>query len=539
MNQEKTLERFIGHLLGALKIPYTTTYLKKYAISSPEENSLIAITDLLDLYHIPNLAVKLQPEQLPEIDLPALVQIKDGEDEDFVILQKFNNTQVTYYDLDKGIQEVGVQEFVQQWQGVTLLMAPDQNSGEPNYQENLKEEKGKQRDQWLGWGALAFTGIASVFYTTSHWVQPILILVSLVGLIASIVLLMNELGQKNTLIGKLCNINKATDCEAVTSSEQSKFLGWLSWAEIGAIYFTGFIFAVLLVASQQSFAQSLTILMLVSALTVPYTFFSVYQQAFVIKKWCTLCLIVQAVIVVNFGLLLASTSFQLTNISVPAILTLASVFGVVVGAWLSLRNRFFNPNTSAGELKYLKFVRNNQIFNAFLKTAPTHYFTPLPYDISLGNRDASTKIIMVSNPKCGPCAHAHEEFVHMLKYYGEHVEFIVRFIPHYYQPSSEVNTIIRHLMALRHSEHIEQALTDWYASKRYAEWSVKYPVKDLVEKNALADYHNWVNQNGIESTPTIFVNGRKLPFPYLPEHLGYQLKNIIEQEEAALSVVEG
>jgi len=113
------------------------------------------------------------------------------------------------------------------------------------------------------------------------------------------------------LTDKLCHLNKATNCNTVLNDKASKVFGWFGWADVGFVYFTGGFLFLLLNLNE----QSLSLLAILSALSVPYPLFSIYYQGFVLKKWCPMCLGIQLILIIEFILLLplfSQFSFALT-----------------------------------------------------------------------------------------------------------------------------------------------------------------------------------------------------------------------------------
>ena len=87
-----------------------------------------------------------------------------------------------------------------------------------------------------------------------------------------------------------------------------------------------------------------------------------------------------------------------------------------------------------------------------------------------------------------------------------------------YDPSSNV---VKHLLAINQSGdkiYTLQALDDWYLSdkKDFQKFANKYPMNCELkqQEEKIEAMSNWCKEAEIISTPTIFVNGRKLPESY-------------------------
>ena len=90
--------------------------------------------------------------------------------------------------------------------------------------------------------------------------------------------------------------------------------------------------------------------------------------------------------------------------------------------------------------------------------------------------------------------------------------------------------VSRHLMALNDTsgkEKVKQALHDWYEQKQknYEEWARVYPVH-LNEANffKLDKQNEWCQLAEVSATPTLLLNGYRLPQIYQLPDLKYMLQ---------------
>jgi hypothetical protein len=96
---------------------------------------------------------------------------------------------------------------------------------------------------------------------------------------------------------------------------------------------------------------------------------------------------------------------------------------------------------------------------------------------------------------------------------------------------NDINTpVSRHLMALNELPDkikVKQALHDWYEQKQknYETWAKVYPVQ-LVEANfhKLDKQKAWCQVAEINATPTLLLNGHRLPSLYRLPDLKYMLE---------------
>ena len=148
---------------------------------------------------------------------------------------------------------------------------------------------------------LCFAGV--LVFNTSYFsnLSSQLLLLTLfktAGLVTSILLLVQSIDSNNPLIQKLCKSNGSkTDCNAILSSKAAKLFNGLTWSEVGFFYFAG---TWLLLLFGSGWLLTWRVLFLLNAISLPYTFYSVYYQARIAKQWCILCCTVQAILWLEF-----------------------------------------------------------------------------------------------------------------------------------------------------------------------------------------------------------------------------------------------
>jgi hypothetical protein len=87
--------------------------------------------------------------------------------------------------------------------------------------------------------------------------------------------------------------------------------------------------------------------------------------------------------------------------------------------------------------------------------------------------------------------------------------------------TDRTNKPVKHLLAIAAKDDIqltEKALDDWYMAgkKDYEIFAAKYPMNgELKQQESKLDLMSkWCNDAEITATPTIFINGRRLPETY-------------------------
>ena len=515
MKYQKNLEQIVKQL----GVNVTENTLKTAFKFHPDYPSLSTLSDVLSEWKVDNLAVKISPQQLQEITFPAIAHIEDGRDGYFVLLQSFQNQQVSYWDSEKGDITETLELFTSKWQGVTLLLEKSEHSGEPDFEKLTRKETFGNIEKWIGFITLGLVGLGG-FAIAETWQNALLWLIVSLGTAVSTIILLGEYGIKSPTIEKLCHLNNQTNCDTVLASSGSKLFQHFSWAEVGFCYFVGTsIFTIITFLTKDY--SNLNTLTLVSMIALPYTIFSVYYQWQIVKKWCTLCLVIQGILVLEFLVLFINNSIEIPSFSSSYLLIISLLIPTAI--WFFVKPSLEKAGTVPNLERFvMTYKYNNEIFMNHLENqrAVSIGFSP----IILGNDDAPVLITMVSNPFCTPCAKAHEALDNLMANYTDclKVEFIFR-------GGKQANDVIKHICSLSNSQ-IHDALNNWYKTDNYEQWAAKYPTKITEQaENQFNSFADWSNHAQITHTPTFFINGKELVSPYTVQDLKYHVKMLAEQ----------
>lgn len=492
----------------------TQATVREALAAHPDFPSLLSMSDVLTEWQIDNTALQLNTvEQLRELPLPLIAHLhKQGGW--YVLVTNLQGDSLSYTDPTDGRIVEPVAEFEQKWSGVVLVAEADESAGEVDYATKRQQEVlDDLRGPFVLAGTLlvllaAMLNVAHVL-AAGDW---FLLATKTAGLVLSGLLVTKQLGSKNALADRLCRMGTKTNCDSVLNSPAAKLWGWLNWADIGLLYFAGGLCAVLAINMAPSVRSLLYGLAL---LALPYTVFSVYYQARVLRQWCPLCLGVQAVLLAEGTMAILHAGILPVEVKPYCILGVA--FLVPTLAWVLLKPLLVNrPRSRREHDELLRLKRNPDLFRALLTQQP-----PMPpvsndlHPILLGNPDAGHTITMVTNPYCGPCARTHKELEALLNRNDDVNAMIMFTCDGAEGPATQVAIQV---MALARHGKAALALRDWYesAEKNVDTWIKKYPVNaDGTDWLSVAERHtNWCRLANIQITPTLFVNGYQLPEVY-------------------------
>lgn len=362
-----------------------------------------------------------------------------------------------------------------------------------------------------------------------------IVLIKFVGTGATVLLLMYENDKSNAFVKEMCGTGTKTNCDSILSSKVSKILG-ISWGEIGFFYFAAT--TALILFPGIPFVDKTIWLSLLNITAVPYTLFSVYYQWRIAKQWCRLCLTVQAVLlleliwsILNFWTV-SHPSFYNYFLQSPFINIVSPILilGTIIITWYGIKPALVKArNADLYESAYKRLQYNPEIFHGLLHQqfkAPDGW---QDLGINVGNPTATNTIIKVCNPYCGPCAKAHLQLEQILER-NEDVKLKIIFTATNNEHDNSA-VVVKHLLRIAaegNPAKTQKSLDYWYSAenKDYQAFAKKYPLsKDyFATENQVDAMSKWCTEAEITFTPTIFVNGFRLPENYNVE----ELKNIFD-----------
>ncbi|WP_316786353.1 cysteine peptidase family C39 domain-containing protein [Pedobacter frigiditerrae] len=505
-----------GMLLKVLGVKVSQGTLTDKIENHPSFPSILAVGNILTEFNVPHTILNWSKENfhLQNCLFPFIAHSK-ANGGTFVLVHNIENGEVFISDEKKKDQKIAENQFLKSWSGSLLYAEADTDSGEKNYQLKQIQNNLQQLKVPMLVTIILIAILTGFNLNIYNWGYYLILLLKIVGLASSILLLTYSIDANNPLVQNLCSLGKKNNCNAILKSEAAKVTSWLSWSEVGFFYFAGSFLSLLFLPS------SLSLLFWLNILCLPYTLWSIHYQ-YIHKNWCVLCCTVQVVLWLEILTLFLGFGFFALNpqaFIIPSLYLLSLYFIAPVLIWYILKPILLK----ASEYRVLKnqlnkFKYNSQLFNQAL-TSQARY--AVPDDLMptvLGNPIAETIITMVSNPFCGPCAKAHETLEKLLDNRDDiRLKIVFATADH---DNDEKTKIARHIAALNLTNNatlVEKALNDWYAlrEKKYDVWARDYHVEINEQVNNISKRQKqWCDLAEITVTPTILINGYKLPEPY-------------------------
>ncbi|RYY36109.1 MAG: hypothetical protein EOP46_07600 [Sphingobacteriaceae bacterium] len=503
-----------------LKIQVSRNSVDDELFKHPSYPSLLAVSDVLHNWRVPNGAYGVTYEQLSEVDFPYLAALNTNE---FVIVTHSNAETFTVI-TDAGNKIYKTDEFKTLYSGSILVAQTEPESGETDYRTKYRQELLESLRKPLI--ATGFLLVVAALLINSSYFQAIslstawLTVCKSAGLLVTILLLIQSVDSNNPLIQKLCSSGDKNNCNAILSSSAAKITAELSWSEAGFFYFAGTWLAVLFNSTNIGVMHVLAIL---NVIALPYTFYSVYYQWRVAKQWCLFCCCVQILLWFEF---IGFIPFLTINVFPVGLqwLNIVSAMSIPLLVWGFVKPLFLQARQIQPLKQQLRqFKYNQDYFEKTIAESPKYTLPGEEYTILLGNREAENIITIVSNPYCEPCSSAHKALDEWIDKRDD-IKLQVVFAAN----DDSKSKVARHILALKENdgdEAVKHALSNWYGQsiKNLDDWIKRYPVQYDADSNAkaLSTQNEWCELVEITSTPTIFVNGRRLPQPYRAEDIKY------------------
>lgn len=494
----------------------TLTTLSDTLEQHPDYPSLLSLGDTLDRYHIENAALRIDAEQLALLQVPYIAHLRTHGGTFVLVESATDETFIYRNEKGKRITETR-EDFLKKWSGVVFIAEPTEASGEKDYAAKRKKEQLESLRWPLIIAGFALLTIAGIFQSP-NLSSGLLLGLKAIGVLLTALLLSVQYGKPNDFTDSLCHLNNHTDCNHILTSPAAKITPWLGWSEVGFFYFMGGWISLTLNPSPNG--EGFNILVILSMLALPYTFWSIWYQWRVAKQWCPLCVTVQVVIWVECLSSLLTLKgeinmFSLWGRTLAGLGGLAVAFVLPILLWLIIKPLLQKSQEAErwrGELR--RFKNNPAIFNALL--AKQKQMPPVPADLEpiiLGNPAAEHTITMVTNPYCGPCAKAHVQLEEVLAENPQVKAQIVFTVCH--DSDGRKTKVAKHMMALGAThKKLEDGIAAWYAQakKDYDTWAKAYPADTSnIPENVIAAHCAWTQKADIQATPTFFVNGYEVP----------------------------
>jgi uncharacterized membrane protein len=491
----------------------------------PDYPNLLALNDVLNYFGIESGAYRIESNELPNVPLPFIAHTtKPGAE--FMLVTLLDQEKVIVTDQNSKNYRLSIGDFKAMFNNVVL--AVDNSGRNIPIKKTILHLSTEGTRSIIGLSLLAMLIVVSIIIALPNlngWRPFVAILCKTAGLIVSVLLLIQSIDRNNPLVQTLCSGGGKTNCNAIITSKAANVFEGLSWSEVGFFYFAGTWLALLFGGGSLALFQVLAVLNIFS---LPYTFYSIYYQARVAKQWCVFCCMVQALLWLEFIPMIGFLSSPFQPLSFTALVGLLICLAAPIATWLLIKPLFLDTQkvkSLKNELRKLKY--NSDLFKSLLKEQPKYAMPADNWSIVLGNVEAENVITMVSNPYCQPCAATHHYLDQWLNHNSD-IQLRLVFTGNNKNEDAKTS-VTRHLMALNElpdKRKVKHALHDWYGQKQkdYNAWAKAHPVTlDETKYYKLEKQQEWCMMAEVKATPTLMINGYRLPEVYRIQDIKYLL----------------
>lgn len=526
--REKEVLLVFRHLLKLFDVPVSCSSLNEYWQAHPDYLSMVFFADACEKYKINYAALEVSRADLGKNGFPFITHLVN-EGGHFVVVEDINKEtqEITYYHPSKGYVTGPLKDFLEHWSGSVFYALPNDQSGEPHYfRKRVKEIVGRQAYPLFGIILFLLLG-NSLFLIHPILAQPFLLLlgVKIAGLFICITLLHHELIGENRISQAVCRNGKYTSCDEVLQSPASHLWG-ISMSDLGFVYFSGGVISLIFSLFLNIQSVTLTVLFILTLCTIPYAWFSVYYQLIKIRKVCPFCMSVIATLVLEWIVVFSHwKAMEMGYTSWWLLFPLGCMLWVVCG-WIIVKPVIQKAKDGTTyKYKYLRLKKNPHIFNASLEKKNATDMDIIENELRIGNPDATTTITYVINTHCAPCARMHRRIHSIVEDFGKDICVVVRFMP---ANNNRQETLF--LIRLYHSQGasvFSEALHEWFQHKNYNQLVQQYSeVKEYALENELIQHWTkWFDKEDISSTPTLFLNDKKIDQEYDIDDIYWLVQN--------------
>ncbi|WP_143256159.1 vitamin K epoxide reductase family protein [Alistipes sp. An31A] len=307
----------------------------------------------------------------------------------------------------------------------------------------------------------------------------------------------------------LLRLGKHADCNAVFQSAGAKLFGWISLGELSLAYFATSLFWGLFLAENPA-----ALFRWLDVLAIPFVVYSLGWQIRH-RRWCTLCLAIDAVLLADFGVEL----FFGPDKVVERGLWIDVAGYCVVFACMALGiRRSVTQAEMAVEMPRLLALREHLLSDSDLfelqlarcreEPGRSGSASPLHNGVESGRT-----VTVVMNPSCPKCARVHRQ-LGLLGDCRVELLFAVNDGDHL---SNDAALLIITTWITKGWAEADRQIGIWYER-------LEMIVRTKIHPQAISilqAHRSYCQAVGIEGTPTVLVDNRRLPDTYDVEDLKY------------------
>jgi hypothetical protein len=483
-----------------------SNFCKEEITTHPDYPSLVSLTDFFASGGLSFRAVQANASFINEFQYPLLAHVKQPDVERMQILK----------DPREWEKEEDLKKY---WSGIVIY--PEN----PTRWRHPRNNEYRQRNE-IRQFCLAICSLCVIaLFVASIFQHPALLTIlfgclSLVGLTISLIIFGMELGFENQVAKQLCNAVDERGCETVLKSSIGKGIAGVSPADLSLCFFaTQFILYL-----SCRLCPPLILANFVFAFPgEAFAVWSIALQGIILRKWCTLCLLISA-------LLTAQTAISLITLrSLPSLFSVSLFIGIFsFSALLSLMIKQLHISNRQNQLQKAelkKWKMDGELFKSLWRQQLSADQSIWENDLILGEAQTPIRFTVACNPYCRPCARTHAQMDQLLDRFGHKLHIQLRLVFDAEKIADKrtiaAKAILQAAKTLTPGADLRDMLAQWFEWMDYDRWMEKWrPDKNIDAEQQIQRHMQWIRNNEIVYTPTLILNGRRVPNRYSVDDIG-------------------
>ena len=477
--------------------------IRLFLESSPYYPNLLAVVETLRYVGLDVQAVRCDISSVDEFTGPVLFHIKNKGKESLVIgiIEKSDATLIIKMlnpRSDKwNIMPIETLDKI--WDGVVIFVKD----------KTMRPQIVKKHSVLLICCLIAILILIKFYGIIAFSLLPIGI-----GLLTAIYPYISSMGERYTVIDRICHISSITDCGRVDKSKFSKVFG-IKMSTLSLSFFCTQLVVIALSLLFGDIRAIYSVYLIPALIVIPTAIYSIYGQINV-GKICPLCVAILICIIAEAVIffLMPTESLNIKIVLLWCLVAVTVLWTLHYAAILITRQHECFSN----RINLLKLKRRKDILLSESQLNET-----IDSPVWLGQGNAKIKLMTIISPGCPHCRQLVGEVLSLLdKIHSIRWDIVLGVVS-----KSDIKTIDNWISQYNKDKScFIEKLRLWSKSGKPIE-SLDRPISIESSKVVLETFANIKERLKIDNFPAILLNDRKLSSLYTPEDLKYIISDLI------------
>ena len=505
--------------ISKAKIDVDSDALRPVFESHPSAPDIFAFKDTLNHFGMDTILANIPKDHLTKLPkIFVTVLIEEGTKKT-VIIEQIKRGQIKIYSGDGGHDTLSTESFFDLWTGIVFIVK------EAHSVSFLKKQIHRPKSVFILTYIVGFLLFGIATWTSAMYSLCLAALHS-VGLWLSLELVQLKYSGGDLRTTRLCSLLPSGNCNTALKFDSTGIFKGLSLLDLTVAYFT----TLLALSVFYGLAYSKVIFWL-SCASLVFVAYSLYIQAYHLRKWCLYCLGISAVLVTKF-VFLAMLFSKLPNAGFPEAFKTLILLALTTGLWIAIRSML---------IKYNGLVHEEVRLHCFLRMADYGYLGSSPSGVSepecervdylkgvsIGNHDSGVRIVSILSMDCPGCSDVYRDIIAIHKARPNDFGFRMILTTKDDSATGDGTKVVERIMeidSLQGKSRLIYALDDIFINDMPLHiWLKKWKSPRADSTMDIMKNRTFLMENNLRSTPITFLNGRQLTYPHCLRDLLYML----------------